>query len=69
MNIVTRDTLPLLSFIVGLGIAIIVSQKPHGIRPTLAVPVDKLEGQTVQFNGKCYRYHAEDTQCEILTSK
>ena len=69
MNVVTRETLPLLSFIVGFGIAVIISQKSFQIKPTLPVPVDEVEGQTVEFNGKCSQYHAEDTQCEILTSK
>lgn len=69
MNIVTRDTLPLLSFIIGLGIAIMLFHKPFQIRKMLPIPLSNIEGKVIKFDGKCYRYHAEDTQCEILSSK
>ena len=68
MNPISRETLPLLSFIVGLGVAILLFHKPFQNRATLALPVDKVEGTTVEINKKCYQYHAEDAQCEILSS-
>jgi hypothetical protein len=68
MNPISRETLPLLSFIVGLGVAILLFHKPFQSRATLALPVDKVEGTTVEINKKCYQYHAEDAQCEILPS-
>lgn len=68
MNPISRETLPLLSFIVGLGVAILLFHKPFQNRATLALPVDKIEGTTVEINKKCYQYHAEDAQCEILPS-
>jgi hypothetical protein len=68
MNPISRETLPLLSFIVGLGVAILLFHKPFQNRATLALPVDKVEGTTVEINKKCYQYHAEDAQCEILPS-
>jgi hypothetical protein len=68
MNPISRETLPLLSFIVGLGVAILLFHKPFQNRATLALPIDKVEGTTVEINKKCYQYHAEDAQCEILPS-
>lgn len=69
MNIITRDTLPLLSFIIGLGVAVMLFHKPFTGRRTLAIPLADIEGQTISHGGKCYKYHAEDSQCEILPSK
>lgn len=69
MNVISRETLPLLSFIVGLGIAIIVSQKSFQVKPTLPMSVSEIEGQMIEADGKCYTYHAEDAECEILSSK
>lgn len=69
MNIVSRDTLPLLSFIVGMGFAILMFHKPFESKKTLALPVNEVHGKHIKVDGKCYRYIAEDTQCEILSSK
>lgn len=69
MNIVNRETLPLLSFIIGLGVSIMLFHKPFETKKTLALPLDNIEGKTVKADGKCYRYTAEDAQCEILSSK
>uniref|UniRef100_A0A6C0ENX1 Uncharacterized protein n=1 Tax=viral metagenome TaxID=1070528 RepID=A0A6C0ENX1_9ZZZZ len=68
MNPISKETLPLLSFIVGLGVAILLFHKPFQNRATLALSLDKVEGTTVEINKKCYQYHAEDAQCEILSS-
>lgn len=69
MNPISKETLPLLSFIVGLGVAVLLFHKPFQTKPTLALPVNLVEGQVVEIQGKCYKYHAEDAQCEILPSK
>jgi predicted membrane protein len=69
MNIVTRETLPLLSFIIGFGIAVMLFHKPFQFKKVLAMPVDEIHGKNIRVDGKCYRYIAEDTQCEILPSK
>ena len=69
MNPISKETLPLLSFIVGLGIAILLFHKPFQTRKTLSLPVKDIEGKTIAFDKKCYRYHAEDAQCEILSLK
>jgi len=69
MNPISKDTLPLLSFIIGLGIAVMLFHKPFQTKSILGLPVDQIEGKSVSFNQKCYQYHAEDTQCENLSSK
>lgn len=69
MNIIPRETTPLLSFIIGLGVAIMLFHKPFKFKKTLSLPVDEIHDQTVKVDGKCYRYTAEDSQCEILSSK
>ena len=68
MNPISRETLPLLSFIVGLGVAVLLFHKPCQSRATLSAPLDKIEAATVEINKKCFQYHAEDAQCEILPS-
>jgi hypothetical protein len=69
MNPISKETLPLLSFIVGLGLAILLFHKPFQSRVTLSLPVHEVEGKVVKIGNKCFEYHAEDTQCEILSSK
>jgi hypothetical protein len=69
MNPISKETLPLLSFIVGLGIAVLLFHKPFQSKATLSLPVNQIEGKVVEINKKCYTYHAEDAQCEILPSK
>lgn len=69
MNPVSKETLPLLSFIVGMGIAVIMFHKPYQSRATLSLPVNEIEGKIVKVDGKCFKYHAEDAQCEILPSR
>jgi hypothetical protein len=69
MNPISKDTLPLLSFIVGLGLAIMLFHKPFQSKATLSIPLHEVEGKVVKINKKCYQYHAEDAQCEILSSK
>jgi hypothetical protein len=69
MNPVSKETLPLLSFIVGLGVAVLCFHKPFQIKPVLPISLAEIEGKTIKNNNKCYQYHAEDVQCEILSLK
>lgn len=69
MNPISKDTLPLLSFIIGMGIAIMLFHKPFKTRPILSVPLQEIHGKIVSQNGKCYKYTAEDSECEILSSR
>jgi hypothetical protein len=69
MNPISKETLPLLSFIVGLGVAVLLFHKPFQTKATLSIPVHEIEGKVVEINKKCYQYHAEDAHCEILPSR
>ena len=67
MNPVSKETLPLLSFIIGLGVAILLFHKPFQSKAVLALPVHEVEGKNIKINNKCYQYNAEDAQCENLS--
>jgi hypothetical protein len=69
MNPISRETIPLLSFIVGLGVAILLFHRPFQSKHVLALPLHEIEGKIVKVNNKCYKYHAEDAECEILPFK
>jgi hypothetical protein len=43
--------------------------KPFQFRKVLAMSPRDIHEKTAKVDGKCYRYIAEDTQCEILSSK
>jgi hypothetical protein len=62
-------TSPFFSFLIGLGLSVMLFHKPIHTRSTLALPVAEVEGQVVKYNQKCYKYTAEDSQCEIPSSK
>lgn len=68
MSIMTEAE-PLMSFIIGLGVAIMLFHKPFQTRSMLAMPVGDIEGKVISFGKKCYTYHAEDARCEIPPSK
>jgi hypothetical protein len=57
------------SFIIGLGISIMMFHKPFVTKATLPISVEEVEKEVVKMDGRCYKYVAEDTQCEILRSK
>ena len=57
------------SFIIGLGASIMLFHKPFVTKPTLPISVEEVEKEVVKVDGRCYKYVAEDTQCEILRSK
>ena len=64
-----KRSIPFFSFLIGLGLAVLLFHKPFQTNPTLAMPVAEVEKQVVKQDGKCYKYVAEDSQCEILPSK
>jgi hypothetical protein len=57
------------SFIVGLGVVVLLLHRPIEKHLQLSVPVSEIEGQTVKVDGKCFQYHAEDVQCEKYDAK
>ena len=63
------QSIKVLSFLVGFGMMVLLFHKPIPKQLTLSLPVNEVEGKIVKQNGKCYIYHAEDTDCEISSFK
>jgi hypothetical protein len=64
-----EKTITILSFVIGLGLAIMLFHRPIPTIQTLSLPVSKIEGSVVRQGEKCYQYHAEDAPCEILPTR
>lgn len=64
-----EKTTPFFSFLVGLGVSVMLFHKPIHTRLALALPVSDIESETIKIGERCFRYVAEDSQCEILSSK
>jgi endoglucanase Acf2 len=62
-------SLSFFSFLIGMGLVIMMFHKPLRSKITLAVPIEEIHGKMVTHNGKCYTYRAEDRACEISSSK
>lgn len=60
---------PLLSFIIGLGVIVMLFHRPILVIPTLSMPVYEIVKKPIRQGDKCFQYHAEDSRCEILPSK
>lgn len=58
-----------LSFLVGMGIVVLLFHKPLELQKTLALSVEEIEGRVVPNGGKCYSYVAEDCPCEKSATK
>jgi hypothetical protein len=59
---------PFFSFIIGLGLAVMLFHRDYGVMKTLAVPINETTSRIVKVDGKCYRYRVEDAECEIPSS-
>jgi len=57
------------SFIVGLGIVVLLLHRPIHKQLELSVPLSEVEGKVVKVDGKCFEYHAEDVHCEKYDGK
>jgi hypothetical protein len=55
---------PFFSFIVGLGISVLLFHRNFTSVRTLAVPLTEATGKVVKSDGKCWRYRVEDASCE-----
>ena len=60
---------PFFSFLIGLGISVMLFHRPIHTTLALALPVDEVETNIIKKDGKCFKYVAEDSRCEILSSK
>lgn len=55
---------PFFSFIVGLGISVLIFHRNFANIRTLAVPLREATDKVVKSDGKCWRYRVEDASCE-----
>ncbi len=55
---------PFFSFIIGLGIAVILFHRQYDTIRTLGLPLRDTMDKVVKVDGKCYRYRVEDASCE-----
>jgi hypothetical protein len=58
-----------LSFLIGMGVVVLLFHKPLSFEKTLALSVEDIEGRVVPNGGKCYSYVAEDCPCEKSVAK
>jgi hypothetical protein len=55
---------PFFSFIIGLGISVLLFHRNYGTIRTLAIPLTDIIEKVVKADGKCYKYRVEDASCE-----
>lgn len=57
------------SFIIGLGIAVILFHRNFTTVRTLGMPLKDTMDKIVKVDGKCYRYRVEDATCENVSNE
>jgi hypothetical protein len=55
---------PFFSFIVGLGLSVLLFHRNIADYRALAMPVHTVTNTVVKSDGKCWRYRVEDATCE-----
>ena len=61
-----KNSVPFISFIIGLGVVILLFSKPFGSQKFLSLPVADIHGKVVKVGEKCYSYTAEDSLCPAV---
>lgn len=59
-----RRASPFFSFVIGLGISVLLFHRNFSTIRTLALPLTDITEKTVKVDGKCYKYRVEDSSCE-----
>lgn len=52
------------SFVIGLGISILLFHRNYASIRTPALPLKDVVDKVVKVDGKCYKYRVEDSNCE-----
>lgn len=52
------------SFIIGMGIAVILFHRDFSTIRTLGVSLSDATEKIIKVDGKCFRYRVEDSNCE-----
>ena len=58
---------PFFSFIIGLGISVLLFHRDYATYRVLGIPLSDVESKIVKVDGKCYKYRVEDASCEIVS--
>ena len=56
-------SVPIFSFLIGMGIMVLLFHKPYSTYQSLTIPVSTVESTPVHVGGKCYVYKSEDVKC------
>ena len=64
-----EKAVPFLSFLIGLGVTIMLFHRPIPVRQALSMPAGEIEGRVVRHGDKCLKYVAEDAECELPSFK
>lgn len=59
---------PFFSFIIGLGISVLLFHRNFVTMKTPALPLKEMVEKVVKVDGKCYKYRVEDATCETSSS-
>ncbi len=59
---------PFFSFIIGLGISVLLFHRNFVTMKTPALPLKEMAEKIIKADGKCYRYRVEDATCETSSS-
>jgi hypothetical protein len=51
------------SFVIGVGIAVLLFHRPQAQRVLSSIPPKELDRTIVSKNGKCFRFRIEDASC------
>jgi len=62
-----RKGSPFFSFIIGLGIAVVLFHRNYSTVRTLGISLKDATEKVVKVDGKCYRYRVEDATCENVS--
>jgi hypothetical protein len=52
------------SFLIGMGVAILLFHRPQKVWNVPAVPIHEMTERVVRMDGKCYRFRMEDATCQ-----
>lgn len=58
---------PFFSFIIGLGISVLLFHRNFITIRTPALPLKEMVEKVVKVDGKCYKYRVEDSNCSSST--
>ncbi len=58
-----EKNIPFFSFLIGMGVVVMLFHKPYVTKTTLAMPLGEVQRQIVKVDNKCYKYIAEDVRC------